>query len=116
MGLDAGLGFGWRNQTIYKLGAAYTLNDQWTVRAGWNYGKSPIPSDNGAILVNIVAPATTQNRATIGATYSPSPNTEFSFSYMHAFRYTQYGPTYIGGTGEIGMSQNAFGAGIGLKF
>lgn len=116
MGLDAGYGFGWDNQIIYKLGAAYTLNDQWTVRAGWNYGKSPIPSDNGAILVNIVAPATTQNHATIGATYSPSPNTEFSFSYMHAFRYTQYGPTLIGDTGEIGMSQDSFGASVGLKF
>ena len=80
MGADAGLGFGWKNQTIYKLGLAYQLNDQWTVRGGWNYGKSPIPSDNGAILVNIVAPATTQSHMTMGATYNLTPSSEVSFA------------------------------------
>ncbi|MHB8474371.1 MAG: OmpP1/FadL family transporter [Gammaproteobacteria bacterium] len=116
MGADGGLGFGWKNQTIYKLGLAYQLSDKWTVRGGWNYGKSPIPSDNGAILVNIVAPATTQSHMTMGATYNLTPSSEVSFAYMHAFRHTQYGPTYIGSNGSIGMSQNSYGASFGMKF
>ena len=116
MGLTRGMGFGWEDQTIYKLGMAYQLNKYWTLRGGWNYGESPIPEDNGAILVNIVAPATTQHHLTLGGTYSLNDNIEVNFAYMHAYNFKQYGPTYIGGTGSIEMSQNSFGVGLGMKF
>lgn len=116
LGRDGGLGFGWENQTVYKLGLSYDMSDKLVLRTGWNYGKSPIPSDNGALLFNIVAPATTQNHFTLGATYRTDPKTEWNFMYMHAFRYTQYGPAYIGGTAEIGMSQNSLGITYGMKF
>ena len=115
-GKDAGLGFGWENQTVYKLGLSYDMSDTLVLRTGWNYGKSPIPSDNGALLFNILAPATTQHHFTLGATYRTDPTTEWNFMYMHAFRYTQYGPTYIGGSAEIGMSQNSLGITYGMKF
>lgn len=116
MGNDAGLGFGWENQTIYKLGLAYKYDNKWTLRAGWNYGKSPIPENNGAILVNFLAPATTEHHLTFGASYQYSDMIEYSFMYMHAFENRQWGPTYIGSMGEIEMSQNAIGAGIGINF
>lgn len=116
LGQTEGLGFGWHNQTVYKVGAAYKLNPQWTFRAGWDYGKSPIPQDNGAILFNIVAPATVQNHGTVGATYSPSPNMEFTVSYIHAFTHRQFGPTFIGGsTGSFEMMQNALGMEFSYK-
>lgn len=116
LGKDNGLGFGWHNQTVYKLGFAYDVSDAVVLRTGWNYGKSPIPSDNGAILFNIVAPATTQNHFTLGATYRSDPKTEWSFMYMYAYGYYQTGPTYIGNTGTIGMRQNSLGLTYGLKF
>lgn len=116
MGNDDGLGFGWEDQTVYKLGVAYKYNDKWTLRGGWNYGKSPIPEDNGAILVNFLAPATTEHHLTLGATYAASDMIEYSFMYMHAFKNRQWGPTYIGSMGEIEMSQDAVGVGIGINF
>ena len=117
LGRDQGLGFGWRNQTVYKLGVAYAYDDRWTLRAGWNYGKSPIPANNGAILFNILAPAVTQNHLTLGAGYALDGNKEVNVSYMHAFRYTEYGPTYIvGPRSQIGMAQNAIGVNFGMKF
>ena len=115
LGADEGLGFDWKNQTMYKLGFAYDHNKRWTFRAGWNYGKSPIPSDSGAILFNIVAPATVQNHATFGFSYKPSKVSEVGFSYVHAFEHKQSGPTFIGSTGEIGMYQNALGISYGLQ-
>ena len=63
-----------------------------------------------------MAPATTQHHLTMGASYQVSDMMEVSFAYMHAFRYKQYGPTYIGSSGEIGMAQNSFGASVGLSF
>lgn len=125
-GESDGAGFGWENQTIYKLGMSYQYNNDLTLRAGWNYGKSPIP-ESDAIILNIVAPATTEHHLTLGATYQlgqglMGADTEVSFVYMHAFEFEQYGPTYLtnqstgqSGFGKIGMSQDAFGISFGLK-
>ena len=115
LGEDAGLGFGWRDQTVYKLGANYNYNSKWTYRAGWNYGKSPIKQER-EIIFNIVAPANTQHHATLGGTYKIDKEMEVSFAYMHAFAYNQSGPTYIGNTGSFKMSQNSFGAALGFAF
>lgn len=115
LGNDDGLGFGWDDQNVFKIGAIYDYNPQWTFRAGWNYGKSPINEKNGEVLMSIMAPATTQNHLTLGTTYSPSRNVEWSFSYIHAFEFKQNGPTYIGNTGKIGMYQDSFGVSFGYK-
>jgi long-chain fatty acid transport protein len=115
LGEAGGLGFGWRDQTVYKLGILYEHNSKWTYRAGWNYGKSPI-NEEREIAFNIVAPATVQHHATLGATYKLSRNYELSGSYMHAFTFSQTGPTYIGNNGSIKMMQNAVNVGIGFTF
>lgn len=115
LGEDAGLGFGWRDQTVYKFGVNYDYNSKWTFRGGWNYGKSPIKQDHD-IVFNIVAPANTQHHATLGFTRKIDKNTELNFAYMHAFAFTQTGPTYLGGEGTIKMSQNSFGIGYGAFF
>ncbi len=115
LGRPQGLGFGWTNMTIYKLGLSYDYTDKWTVRGGWAYGKSPI-NEQREIIFNIVAPATVQNHLTLGATYNYSKAIEWSFSYVHAFEYKQNGPTYIGEVGEIGMYQDSIGASFAMKF
>jgi len=115
LGLDEGLGFGWDNQTVYKLGVSYTYNPSWTLRGGWNYGKSPINSETD-ILFSMVAPATTEHHLTLGATYQYTQDIEFNLSYSRAFKNEQFGPTYIGGYGEIAMSTDALGASMSMKF
>jgi long-chain fatty acid transport protein len=115
LGADNGLGFGWSDQTVYKLGINYEYNDKWTFRGGWNYGKSPI-NQNSQIAFNIVAPAVTEHHATLGTTYKLNKDTELNVAYMHAFPFQQSGPTYIGNTGTIKMSQNSLGVGVGFAF
>lgn len=115
LGKPGGLGFGWSNQTVFKLGLAYKYTDKWTVRAGWNYAKSPI-NEKREIIFNIVAPAVVQNHLTLGATYEYSKAVELSASYVHAFEFKQNGPTYIGSTGEIGMYQDSLGISYAMKF
>jgi len=115
LGKDEGLGFGWENQTVFKLGIAYQFNPTWEFRGGWNYGKSPIDSEND-ILFSTVAPAITQNHLTLGATYALDEKMELSFSYVHAFEFEQFGPTYINTEGGYTMEQNAFGASFGMNF
>ena len=115
LGEDEGLGFGWSDQTVWKLGAAYEFNNQWTFRAGWNYGKSPIDETNGEVLFNIVAPAVVQNHLALGATYQASKKLEWTLSYVHAFEYEQTGPTLIGDTGSIQMYQDSVGVNLAYR-
>ena len=121
LGGNDGMGFGWKDQTVFKLGFNYDHNSRWSYRAGVNYGKSPIPDDQ--VLFNMLAPATVEWHATLGASYRPSQNVEWSFNYMHAFENVIKGPTAFGPTGEpvvgenasIAMRQNSLGISFGFK-
>lgn len=112
LGLVYGLGFGWEDQTVYKIGTEYHINDSWIARAGWNYGKSPI-DENREIIFNLVAPATVEHHLTLGGTYNISTTMEINFSYIHAFENEQCGPTYISDDGSnlgcLKMSQDTIG-------
>ncbi len=87
LGAPDSFGFGWRDQTAYKLGASYQLNKRWIVRSGINYGESPVPDDQ--LLFNLLAPAITERHAALGFSYLPSKSTEVNFSYVHAFKHSQ---------------------------
>jgi long-chain fatty acid transport protein len=121
-GEDDGLGFGWEDTWVYKLGAVYSLSRQFQFRAGWNYGESPI-NEARELTFNIVAPATVQHHFTMGATYRLKnegwfgiKDQELSAVYQYAFRYTQSGPTFVGNTADIQMRQNVFGMEYGAYF
>ena len=87
LGADDGFGFGWKDQTVYKIGVQYRLNSRWTFRGGYNYGKSPIPDNQ--ILFNLLATATTEKHVTAGLTYTVSQNSSVDVSYVHAFKHSQ---------------------------
>jgi long-chain fatty acid transport protein len=91
LGGDKGMGFGWDDMWAYKVGLNYDYNTQWSFRAGYNYGESPIEEDQ--VLFNMLAPATVEHHVTIGASYRPNKNMEWSFNYMHAFENTIEGTT-----------------------
>jgi long-chain fatty acid transport protein len=122
LGQDDGMGFGWQDQNVYKIGVNYDYNDQWSFRVGYNYAKAPIPKNQ--VLFNFLAPAVTEHHATLGLSYRPSKNVEWSANYMHAFKNTIKGPTALGPTaglpvnGEnasIDMYINSFGVSFGYK-
>ncbi len=86
-GESAGMGFGWHNQNVYKLGVDYRYDKNWTFRAGYNYGKSPI--DDNQLTFNLLAPATTEKHYTVGLTYQISEDNELTLSYLYAARNKQ---------------------------
>ncbi|MFK5947584.1 MAG: outer membrane protein transport protein [Methylococcales bacterium] len=120
-GGDKGLGFGWTDQTIYKVGADWLYSQKFNFRAGINYGKSPIPDDQ--VLFNMIAPATPELAVTLGMRYVMSDTYILDFNFMHAFENTIKGPTAFGPGGvvegsnaSIAMSQTSIGAGLAIKF
>lgn len=117
-----GLGFGWTDQTIYKIGVDWTINEKWNARAGWNYAESPIQEDQ--VLFNMLAPATVEHHLTFGGGYYFTENVVLDANVMIAFLNTIEGPTAFGPGGaqvegsnaSIAMGQYSIGATLGIKF
>ena len=124
IGGDLGFGFGWSNQTVYKLGAEYQYNKDLSLRTGINYAETTIANDQ--LLFNLIAPATVETHVTLGATYNFSPDIELSASYVHAFENTITGKTMFQPLGSnpdvtvdnaaISMKQDALGVSLGIKW
>ncbi|MCB2188356.1 MAG: TonB-dependent receptor [Deltaproteobacteria bacterium] len=70
----------WDDQWVFALGAQYEINEMWTVRAGYNYGQNPVPSDS----LNPLFPAIVEHHLTAGFTCSVA-NWDFDFAYEHGF-------------------------------
>ncbi|HSB99909.1 MAG TPA: outer membrane protein transport protein [Burkholderiaceae bacterium] len=122
LGSDNGPGFGWKNITIVKIGAAWRASEAWTVRAGYNRGDNPIePAD---VTFNILAPGVMKDHFTAGFTYALDKNSELTGALMYAPRQTVTGSSLFnslmgagaGGTETIGMRQSQIGLAWGRKF
>lgn len=115
-------GFGWDDQTVFKLGAAYKYNSGLTLRAGLNYGEQPIdlaaaptPDDIGFEL-NTLAPGVVETHLTLGFTKELSADSSITGSYMHAFEKEVEATGSMFGPGKLEMSQNSFGLSYNKKF
>ncbi|MBK8453636.1 MAG: outer membrane protein transport protein [Thiofilum sp.] len=83
LGSNGGPGFGWQNQTIYKLGVKHQMTPTTALMAGYNYGKSPVKSTETTF--NVLAPATSERHLSLGAEFKLSPKSDLTVSYVHAF-------------------------------
>jgi long-chain fatty acid transport protein len=63
--MDATLFQNWEDQTVVAAGAAYNPTTPLTLRAGFNYGKNPVPDK----YLNALFPAIVESHATFGAGY-----------------------------------------------
>ena len=123
LGSDNGLGFGWDDMTIFKIGAVYEHNANFTYRFGYSHTESPI--DSKEVTFNILAPAVIEDHITAGFTYRPTgkDDNEVTVAFMHAVSNKVTGdfPVAFGGTvgadqSSIEMHQNAMEIGYSWKF
>ncbi len=113
LGTDNGAGFGWEDQTIYKLGFDYAYSKNLTLRAGFNHADSPIPSSQTTF--NVLAPGVVEDHLTLGATWIMADGNELTFSYMHAFENTENGNMTPTGSYNLKMYQDAIGVAYSWK-
>jgi long-chain fatty acid transport protein len=62
--------FNWRDQWVTMIGTEYAASQAVTLRAGWNYGKSPVPN----ATLNPLFPATTTQHVTAGVSWKQHGN------------------------------------------
>ncbi|WP_039376419.1 OmpP1/FadL family transporter [Parachlamydia acanthamoebae] len=119
LGKSKGIGFGWRNQTFYRVGADYALNDQLIVRAGYRYAKTPIRRSQtvtNQLLVDVI-----EHYITCGATWKVTRCQEISAYYAHGFYNKVKGKNSIplafgGGESDISHEQNVVGIAWGMFY
>lgn len=113
-----GIGFGWQDVDVWKLGVEYGYSKNVVLRAGWNHGDNPIRGAD--VTFNILAPGVVQDHLTLGFTYTTPSGGEWTVAYMHAFENDVTGapnPVYFpaGGTEKINMNQNSLGIAYSWK-
>ncbi|MFN3787154.1 MAG: OmpP1/FadL family transporter [Sulfurihydrogenibium azorense] len=99
--------FKWKDQTVIAVGGEYQVNPSLKLRAGYNYGKSPIRSYSGldgmmptnnipnfarpfpdynVQWFNLIGfPAITEHHISLGGSYQFTKNFAVDLAYVHAF-------------------------------
>lgn len=81
--------FGWRSQDVYRAGASYQINKDWTVRTGVSYARRQFASDDTA--ANILLIGINSNAASFGVTRSFDGGGELTMAYEYDFGSTAKG-------------------------
>jgi len=115
--------FGWDDQYVIKAGLEFNASDKMTLRAGFNYGESPIQGGNktgnngDAAFANYPFPAISETHVTVGLGYKMDKSMTVNAYYLYSPEACQTATTVSSGGAlpagtEICMTQNAFGLGI----
>ncbi|HET8541598.1 MAG TPA: outer membrane protein transport protein [Anaeromyxobacter sp.] len=109
----------WDDQVVFKLGAEYALAavKGLAIRAGYNYGASPV--DTAQAFETIAFPAIAEHHFTVGAGYeTPKFAVNFAAVYSPEATASASSPTQPQGIPdyEVRMSQLAFELGAAYRF
>jgi long-chain fatty acid transport protein len=112
-GSHHGPGFGWENRVVIKAGAAVDLGPHLTLRAGYNYGSTPIHHDE--TYLNVLTLDTMRHHITSGLTWFWDDN-ELTAFYIHGFSHKITGkhnsiPALLG-SGEANIRNHMDSVGI----
>lgn len=101
-------GFGWGDQNVVALGIQHRLTDDWTLRAGYNWGESPIPDHT--TFANALFPAIVEHHFTAGASWDLLENLTLNGAGWLTAKSSQTDP----GNGDS-YSRNGAGTSISLQ-
>lgn len=106
LGGDDGLGFGWDDVGVIKLGLQWQYSDSITLRTGYSYASEAIDHEDG--LFNILAPAVVKHHVSVGGTWHYAKDAEVNFAFTHAPEKTTNGsnPNTAPQTGSLYLEAN----------
>ncbi len=117
LGAAGGVGFGWQNISVYKLGYQFATSRMWTWRVGFAYNNQPIPPSQ--VLLNVLAPGVIQRDVTAGFTVRTARHQDVSVAAMYGLPQSVYGnaPAGFGGAPiKISLHEYQLEANWGWKF
>jgi len=116
LGTDDGLGFGWKDVNVYKLGMEWEYRPDLRFRAGFGYTSDTF--EGSQALFNILAPAVVKKHFTLGLGKTLKKGNEINLSVMYAPNEKVRGTNPNTGpqTGYVEMSQWEVEIGAVFKF
>jgi len=116
LGTDGGAGFGWKDMTTVKGGLQLRAGQGWTWRAGYSYGKQPIPQSE--VLFNILAPGVMEQHLSAGFSKAIKATQEVSLAVTRAFskKVTGPNPLEVPGLQSIGLEMDQWDFELGWSF
>lgn len=119
LGAPDGPGFGWRDISVWKLGARVRVNESFELHAGASTADQPVAASQ--TFFNILAPGVVRTHATLGLTWRLGSSDDLDFSYLHAFKETVKGegsipPAFGGGEVDVHLEENSLGIGWRHRF
>jgi long-chain fatty acid transport protein len=116
--------FQWRDQWVIALGGEFKPTQKLALRAGYNYGRSPIrggvkntDEDFLIAMSNLIGfPAITEHHITLGLGYEFTKNFGIDLAYKHAFNKKVRAEDGSGNFVEAQNAQNAISIGLNWKF
>jgi long-chain fatty acid transport protein len=129
--------FQWKDQWVIGLGGEFKPTQKLALRAGYNYGKSPIRggvkdattqnnnipnfdqpyTDFDIAVFNLIGfPAITEHHITLGLGYEFTNNFGIDLAYKHAFNKKVRAEDGAGNFVEAQNAQNAISVGLNWKF
>lgn len=110
--VPAAFNFGWSDQTVYALAVQKDIGPDMQVRAGFNYGKSPIGSAD--VNANIGSVAIVEKHLSLGMSRKFSSKATGSLSYVHGFEESQ--TSSVAPFNTIKLKQNIFNLQISYQY
>lgn len=117
LGNDEGMGFGWKDMTVYKLGFIYDVNEDLALRFGYNYGKTPVRNDQ--LVFSALAPGIVERHYSVGFTKKMKGELDWELSgtYMYVANNTQEGcGQAVVDCVSFSMHQHVLGVGFGVQY
>ena len=116
LGGSNGMGFGWKDVDVFKIGAEWRTSPDLTLRAGYAYNTQPIESRD--VMINILAPGVVQHHITGGLQYRLSRNMDLELAGMYALDAKVTGSELpIGNPAhQIEISMHQYEVTLGIKY
>lgn len=113
-------GFGWSDQWVFAAGGEYAVNSKLKLRAGYNYGKSPIQPH--VVFANALLAVIMEHHLTAGFSYLITKDLSVDFAWERHFKKAMSddgsGDIYsMNGIGtKITSAADVLGVGLSYKF
>lgn len=85
-------GLGWDDIWVIAFGVQHDVNDNLTLRTGYNYSTNPIDQD--ITFFNVGTPLHVQHHLSVGGSWRIFKQTSLDISYSHGFKSSQASPWY----------------------
>jgi long-chain fatty acid transport protein len=72
-------GFAWRDQPVWRIGAAWMLDERWTLRAGYSRNRGQI--DSSRTVQNLLVPSINEHAYTAGLSWHLNEHSNLNLGY-----------------------------------